>query len=260
MDEIKIFETKNELTWCPKCPDYLIKESVKMAMAKIMKSGVKKTDFAMVTDVGCNSKIFDYVNISGFYGLHGRAIPTAFGVHVGNPKMKVLCFSGDGGCFNEGLTHFIYACRYNADMTLLIFNNQIFSLTTGQATATTPNKTVTKTHPKGVQEKPMNPLIMALESGATFVARASSLDFKETAKIIEQAILHPGFSVVDILQPCIIYRDNSEFIKKNNYKVNPQSVLKAISEARKWDYSESGKVGLGIFHQRSEPTFMEKYG
>jgi len=242
-----MFETKYPITWCPGCPNFLIKKAIAMALSS---SGYKKEQFVAVTDIGCNSKIYDYLNISGFYGLHGRAIPTAVGVKIGNPKLQVLCISGDGAAYSEGISHFIHACRNNINITLLVHDNQVFSLTTGQATPTTEIGFVEKTHPSGVKEKPLNPLLLALEAGATFVARASALDLKHLSEVIEEAVKHPGFSFIDILQPCLVYHDNSDFLKKNTYKIKPMSFEKALEEARKWDYQLQGKVAVGVFYRK----------
>ncbi len=252
--------TKNEITWCPGCPNFLIKRAVEKALGNLMKD-YPKEDFVIVTDIGCSSKMYDYINLSGFYGLHGRAIPAAFGMAVANPKLKIMVFAGDGGTYNEGISHFIHACRYNADMTIIVHNNQVFSLTTGQSTATTETDFVEKTHPYGVKEKPVNPVLLALESGAGFVARASALDIEHTAKIIEEAVRHPGFSFVDILQPCLTYHDNSKFLKENTFKMSLDSFSfsEAVDEARKWDYNSESKVGIGIFFNEKKETFAEKY-
>lgn len=252
-------KTDCPLTWCPGCPNFLINLSVQKAVESLIGQGHKKEDFVVVTDIGCNSKIYDYLDLSGFYGLHGRSLPTGFGIKVGNPKLKVLVFVGDGGMFSEGISHFIHVCRYNIDLTLLVFNNGIFSLTTGQTSPTTEKGFVEKTHPFGVQEEPLNPLVLALDSGASFVARASALDFKGTTKVIEEAVKHKGFSFVDILQPCLVYHDFSEFLKKNNYSVNPLSLEEAQIEARKWNYAPEGKVGVGVFFKEEKKTFAEKY-
>src|SRR3989344_647812 len=252
--------TDYKITWCPGCPDFIIKKAIEKAVQELITKGYKQEDFVMVTDIGCNSKIYDYLNLSGFYGLHGRTIPAALGVKIGNPKLTVIGIAGDGGTLNEGLDHFIHACRYNTDITFLLFNNQVFSLTTRQATATTEEGFMEKTHPSGVKEKPLNPVVLALEAGATFVARTSSLDLGGMSQIIQEAIVHKGFSFVDIIQPCIVYHDTSDFLRKNCYKIEPMDLPKAIEEARKWDYAPQGKIPMGIFYQVKEETFEEKNG
>jgi 2-oxoglutarate ferredoxin oxidoreductase subunit beta len=245
-------------TWCPGCPNFLILSSFKNALCNLMEEGVKKEDFVIVTDIGCNGKIYDYVDVSGFNTLHGRTLPTSFGIKCGNPKLKVIGFIGDGGAYNEGLSHFVNACRYNMDMTLIVHNNQIFSLTAGQASNVTEKGFVEKTHPLGVKERPLNPMVLALESGATFVSRISALDIVEMQRVIKEAIKHKGFSVVEIMQPCIVFHKFSDFLKTSSYKVKEMDKEEAIQEAKKWNYTHDGKIGLGIFHKRDEKTFEER--
>ena len=255
-----MIKTNYPITWCPGCPNFMIKRAVEQALINLIKQGYKKEDFVSVTAIGCNAKMYDYLDISGFYGLHGRVLPTAFGIYVGNPKLKVIGFAGDGGTYNEGISHFVHAARYNHDMTFIVHNNQEFSLTTGQASATSEEGFVEKTHPFGVKEKPINPIILALEMGASFVARVSALDLQQMTEVIEKAIKHPGFAFIDILQPCIIYHDNTKILRENCYKIEPMPLNEAIAEARKWNYSCSeSKIAVGIFYQEKKPTFVEKY-
>lgn len=252
-------DTKNEITWCPGCPNFMIKEAVKRAILRLIEQGYKQEDFVMVTDIGCNAKMFDYLNISGFYGLHGRVLPVCLGISIANPHMKIIGFGGDGGTYNEGISHFAHNCRYNANFTMLVHNNQIFSLTTGQATATTETGFIEKTHPFGIKEKPLNPIVMALELGATFVARANALDINHTSKIIEEAIKHKGFSFIDILQPCLVYHNYTKWLRDNNYKIEPMAYNKALEESKKWNYEHKGKVAIGIFYKEKKPTLNERY-
>jgi len=253
--------TKNEITWCPGCTNFVVRTAVNNAVLSLIKQGYKKEEFVSVADIGCGAKIYDYLDISGMCGLHGRVVPLAFGIHIGNPKLKVLAFGGDGGIYNEGMGHFVHACRYNADMNVIVLNNQVFSLTTGQATATTEKGFVEKTHPFGVKESPLNPIVLALELGATFVARVSALDLKQMSDVIEKAIKHKGFSLIEVMQPCISYHNFSDFLRKNTYKIKPMSHDNALKEARKWNYNqhEGGEAATGIFYKKREPTFAENY-
>ena len=241
-------KTDFEITWCPGCTNFLILESVKQALANLIDNlGYKQTDFVMTTDIGCNSKIYDYLNISGIYGLHGRSVATGLGIKLGNPKLNVLSFIGDGGCYNEGISHFIHSLRYNQDMTIIVHDNQAFSLTTGQPTATSQIGYKSKANPEGEKFKPLNPIKLALASNATFIARANARDIKHTAKIIEKAIKHKGCSFVEIVQDCLIF--NKEMDNKDNlmHKVENKDKKKAEELANEWDYnSKSGKIPIGI--------------
>lgn len=254
--------TREQITWCIGCPDFLIFNSVKKAIENLMtKSKIKHSNFVMTADVGCNSKIFDYLNISGFYGLHGRSLPTGLGITIGNPNLKVLSFTGDGGLYNEGVSHLIHAGKYNADMSLIIFDNQVFSLTTGQPSATTQEKHVSKVHPHGVKEVPLNPIKLALACNISFIARCNARDVAHTTEIIEKAVLHKGFSFVEIIQDCIIFNKEVNIKDKMMHKI-PDNKDKATAEklADEWNYNTmSGTIPMGVIYQEERPTLTEKW-
>jgi 2-oxoglutarate/2-oxoacid ferredoxin oxidoreductase subunit beta len=257
---MKKLNTKNPNTWCPGCPNHMILKSAKEAISSLIKKGYKHKDFSMVTGIGCHAKIFDYVNLSGIYGLHGRVLPVMLGMKLGNPKLKVIGFGGDGDTYSEGLSHFISAGRYNADMTLIIHNNQSFSLTTGQVTPTSQLGFTAKSEPLGNQNKPLNPIKLALGSGATFIARCDANDMKHTKKILEQAIKHKGFSFIDVIQNCLIFNPDMGILNKFMYKVNNNSDMKKANFlVNQWDYNvKKGKIPIGIIYKKREKTFEEK--
>ena len=246
--------TKNENTWCPGCPNHGILASAKLALAKLIDGGYKHESFAMATGIGCHAKIFDYLNISGVYGLHGRVIPTCMGIKLGNPNLTVLGFAGDGDTYSEGMAHFIHAGRFNRDFTLVVHDNQSFSLTTGQATPTTQQGYKNKAQPLGEQCVPINPLKLALAAGVGFIARANAKDVKHTAEIFEKAIKHKGFSFVEVIQDCIIF--NVEINNKDQmmYKISDNhDSEKALELAEEWDYNgKNGKIPLGVIYQREK--------
>ncbi|MFA5174443.1 MAG: thiamine pyrophosphate-dependent enzyme [Candidatus Pacearchaeota archaeon] len=253
--------TKEPITWCPGCPNFMILASVKKALGELIKKGYKQEDFTMVTDIGCNAKIYDYINISGIYGLHGRALATAFGITLGNPNLHVLAFMGDGGCYSEGMSHFMHAGRYNSNMTLIVHDNQSFSLTTGQATGTSQQGFKTKAEPLGEFNKPLNPVKIALAADFSFVARCNARDIEHTAEILEKAIKHKGFSFVEIIQDCIIF--NPEINNKDSlmYKVKDNSDKKTAEKlVEEWDYNgKSGKIPLGVIYQKERLTLEDEW-
>lgn len=254
--------TKERSTWCPGCPNFCILSSVKKAIENMTKQGLRQEDFAMTTDIGCSSKIYDYLNISGIYGLHGRALPTGFGIKLGNPNLKVLSFVGDGGIYDEGISHFMHQGRYNADMTLIVHNNQSFSLTTGQPTATSQQGYKAKAFPTGQPDPPLNPIKVALAAGMSFVARCNARDINHTSEIIEKAIKHKGFSFVEILQDCLIFNTDINCKDKMMYKVEDNTDLKKAEKfASEWDYNskDKSKIALGILYQETKPTFSDKW-
>ena len=245
-------KTKQPITWCPGCSNFMILESVKKAIENLIKSGkYKQQDFAMTTGIGCHAKIYDYLNISGIYGLHGRVIPTAEGIKLGNPNLTVLGFAGDGDTYSEGMAHFIHAFRYNLDMTLVVHDNQAFSLTTGQPTPTTQQGYISKASPLGEQYKPFNPIKIALASGATFIARANAMDIQGTAEILEKAIKHRGFSYVEVMQKCLIFNTDMNDLDKLIYKIpDNKDKSKAEKLASEWNYnSKKGRIPVGVIYE-----------
>jgi len=258
----KPLTTSAENTWCPGCPNHMILESVKQTITKFIEDKTyKQEDFAITTDIGCHAKIFDYLKLSGIYCLHGRALPTAIGMKLGNPNLKVLAFAGDGAVYSEGMAHFIHAFKHNADMTLVLHDNQSFSLTTGQPTPTSQQGYISKSNPLGVQDKPMNPVKIALASGATFIARTNAQDIPHMVEVLTKAINHKGFSFVEVIQDCLIFNPEANAKDKEMYKVK-DNTDKATAEklADEFDYnSKSGKIPIGIIYQADEPTLEEKW-
>lgn len=254
--------THKKITWCPGCPDHVILESSRRAILGLIEQGYKREDFAMVAGVGCHGKIFDYLNISGVYGLHGRAIPTAIGVRLGNPNLNLLVFAGDGDTYSEGMAHFIHACRFNPDMALIVNDNQAFSLTTGQATPTSQLGFKTKAEPFGEFNQPLNPIHLALSAGASFVARCNARDIEHTQQVIEQAVKHKGFAFVEIIQDCIVFNLDVNDRDSRMYKLpnKVRSLKKALSLSQEFDYNlGNGKIPLGIFYQQHRKTLDEEW-
>ncbi|MFH0711714.1 MAG: thiamine pyrophosphate-dependent enzyme [archaeon] len=250
--------TSSEVTWCPGCPNHMILEAIKQTISK---SKIDQKDFCITTDIGCNSKIFDYLNLSGIYCLHGRAIPTAIGITLGNPNLKVLTFAGDGAAYSEGIAHFIHAFRYNPNMTLILHDNQSFSLTTGQPTPTSQQNYISKANPLGVKDKPFNPIKLALASNATFIARTNARDIPHMVETFTKAINHDGFSFVEVIQDCLIFNLDANNKDKLMYKINDNKNKQTAEKlADEFDYnSKSGKIPLGIIYQSAEPTLADKW-
>ncbi len=251
--------TKNIITWCPGCPNFMILASVKKVFAKLIDSGLNQKDIAMVTGIGCHAKIFDYLNVSGFYGLHGRVIPTCLGIKLGNPNLKVVGFAGDGDTYAEGMAHFIHAGRYNADMTLVVHDNQSFSLTTGQPTPTTQLGYKSKASPLGNFSCPINPIKLALASGVSFIARTNARDISHTSQILRAAIKHKGFSFVEIIQDCLIFNKDMNAKDKLMYEVKENRDKKTAEKlADEWNYNDKkGKIPIGILYRVEKPTLNE---
>jgi len=248
-------------TWCPGCPNHDILASAKLAITKLIKQGYRHESFAMATGIGCHAKMFDYLNLSGIYGLHGRVIPTCLGITLGNPNLNVIGFAGDGDTYAEGMAHFIHAGRFNSDFTLVVHDNQSFSLTTGQATPTSQQGYKSKAQPLGEFSSPLNPLKLALASGVSFIARTNARDVKHTAEILLKAIKHPGFSFIEVIQDCLIFNKDINNKDKLMYPIpDNKDKKKALQLIEQWDYNgKKGKIPLGVIFQERKPTVKEKY-
>jgi 2-oxoglutarate ferredoxin oxidoreductase subunit beta len=254
-------ETYAPKTWCPGCTNFAILEAVKRAISELIeKEGIKRENFVFTCGIGCHAKIFDYLNLNSFYGLHGRCIATAQGIKLANPNLKVLAFVGDGDTYNEGISHLIHAAKRNSDITVLVHDNRNFALTISQFTATSPRGFKGSSTPKGSIEEPFNPLELMLASGATFIARGYALKIDHLKDLIKKAILHKGFSFLEILQPCITFFDNRKFYEERIYELKTSLSKEAAKiKISEWDYSngEKAKIPIGVFYQVEKPSFEE---
>jgi len=253
---MKKLDTGEKSTWCPGCPNFLILEGVKQALAK-------RTNVAIVSGIGCHAKIFDYLNLPGLNSIHGRVLPTCLGLKIGNPNLNVVGFSGDGDAYQEGISHLVHAARYNSDFKYLVHNNQVFALTVGQPTATTEIGFKDKTTmPFGSKIVPLNPIKLMLACGASFVARVFA-DIKQVRWILNEAFKHKGFAFVEIMQPCITFHPDTGY-KEKTYSLektghNKRDLKAAFRKADEFDYNTVKKIPLGIFYQEKRETFEEKY-
>ena len=253
-------ETGTPMTWCPGCFNYQILAGVK----NYFNSKLKKDKLAIVSGIGCQGKIFDYINLNGLNTLHGRELPTALGIKMGNPNLDVYAFIGDGGCYNEGVSHLIHSARENIYMTCIVHNNQVFALTVGQPTGVTEQGFVDKTTPEGVVVKPLNPLKLVLSSNATFVARVFA-EVKQVEWALKEASKHKGFKFIEILQPCIIFHPHKGYKEKlkNIPKThNVKDFDKAMTLASKWDYNgikKGDQIYTGIFYKEKRETIIDKH-
>ena len=189
--------------WCPGCGDYHVLLSMSKALAELQR---KPEEVAVVSGIGCSSRMPAYLNCYGFHGVHGRALPLATGLKVARPDLTVLVAGGDGDGFSIGGNHFLHACRRNIDLTYIVMDNRVYGMTKGQPSPTTEPDWDSALSPGGTGLSPFHPLVIALASGANFVARAFSGEVNRTAEILVDAIEHPGFSFVQILSPCVTFR------------------------------------------------------
>lgn len=200
--KIKSYHTDNLFTWCTNCGNYGIFAAVKRALVA---EDIEPHQAALIFDIGCNGNGADKIAGYRFHGLHGRAIPLAAGVALANHDFKVVAFGGDGGTLSEGIGHLIHAIRCNYNFTFLLHNNSNYGLTTGQASATTPEGVPMNVAPDGVDAQPLNVMELVLSLNPSFAARTFSGDVKQMTEIFRAAMNHKGFSFVEILQTCTTY-------------------------------------------------------
>ena len=237
-------KTDAEITWCEGCGNFGIFSAVRNAIAQLEKEGIPHQNFVITAGIGCHAKIFDYLKISGLYSLHGRDVATAQGMKIANPELKVITFSGDGNGLGEGLAHTLFAAKRNQDITMLLHNNSVYALTTGQFSPLTEKGWNGPSTPTGSFEPPFNAISLLIEAGATFVARCFAGKIDHLTNTIKQAVKHEGFSFVEVLQPAVPYHKWSEYNEKVKFlKKEPSSREEALNLAR------SSRYKLGIFFQ-----------
>ncbi len=245
-------------TWCPGCGDWGIGIAIKQAL---IQSGLNPSEIAVVFGIGCSGNMNDFLNAYAIHSLHGRAIPNAVGIKIANHKIPVIAIVGDGDCFGEGGNHLIHACRGNHDITVIVHDNGVYGLTTGQVAPTAQKGFKSKSTPSGILETPINPLSLTLTSGATFVAQGFAGDVPHTISLIKAGIEHKGFSIINILQPCVTFN------KINTYQYYLQKVYKLDTEYKKDDFKiavqkslemNEEKFPLGIIYQVEKPSYTDQ--
>ncbi len=256
--ELKDYNTVARPDWCPGCGDFGIQVAVKQALVNLQ---IEPHNVAIVAGIGCSSKLTHWVNTYGLHGLHGRSLPPAVAVKFANPKLTVIADGGDGDGYGIGMGHLIHTIRRNVDMTYLVHNNMVYGLTKGQAAPTSMKGYKSPSTPFGVVEEPVNPMALALSAGATFVARASAGDAPHLIKIIEAAIKHKGFALIDIFQPCVTFNkiNTYAFFMQNCYKLETDPAFDKSNFGMAMEKAmQKDKLPIGIFYQAERPTYEEE--
>jgi 2-oxoglutarate ferredoxin oxidoreductase subunit beta len=189
--------------WCPGCGDFGVVNALSKALAKL---ALRPENVGIVSGIGCSSRIPAYMSCYGFHGVHGRALVAGAGLKIARPDLTVIVAGGDGDGYSIGGNHFLHACRRNVDMTYIVMDNRVYGMTKGQASPTTEPDWDSKLSPDGTGLREFHPLVIALASGANFIARAFTGDPNGLADVIVQAVRHPGFSFIEVLSPCITFR------------------------------------------------------
>lgn len=243
-----------EPSWCPGCGNYQILSSLKKALVEL---GIEPWEVLLVSGIGQSSKLPHYMKGHTFNGLHGRALPVATAAKLANHKLHVIVIAGDGDCYGEGGNHFIHTIRRNPNITLLVHNNQIYGLTKGQASPTSAQGTHSKVQPFGNLSEPLNPLALAVSLNCGFVARGFSGDQEHLKELMKAAITHKGFSLLDILQPCVTFNKVNTFkwYRDRVYKLedgyDPADRLKAFEQTLEW----GERIPNGVFFKSTRPAF-----
>ena len=253
--------TDAQNTWCPGCGNFAIQHTLKNVLTEMEQNGKSLDEVVLVSGIGCHAKIADYLNINSFYALHGRPIPVATGIKLGNPDLTVICCTGDGDSYAEGLDHLIFAAKRNIDITVIVHNNRVYGLTTGQYTPTSPLGFKGKSTPSGTAEYPLNPLELMLASGATYVARGYTKKMDLLKKLIVEGIAHKGFAFIDVLQICATFFPATDYYSPRVYELadhDPENFESACAKSREWDYNGDAPIALGTFFTRYLPSFDDK--
>ncbi len=254
--------TRAKNVWCPGCGNFAVERALVSLFQTLPDEGIPLENVVIVTGIGQHGKLFDYLNVNGFYAIHGRTIPVATGIKLANPDLHVIAIAGDGDCYAEGIEHFIFGAKRNIDITVLVHNNRVYALTTGQYGPTTPEGFRGRSTPGGTLEHPLNPLELALVSGATFVGRGYTQRIDQLGRLIKEGFLHRGFSFIDILQVCVTYYNQAEYYNAHVYDWEDHDegdFNRAFALAREWDYNSDARIGLGVLYRTKKPTFGDGY-
>lgn len=242
-------------TWCPGCGDFSIWAAFKNAAVD---KGWDSTNTVLVAGIGCHGHILNYTKIPSVEGLHGRAVPVAEGLKMANSRLNVFVFSGDGDSLAEGGNHFVHAARRNHNVTIIVHDNAIYGLTTGQTSPASPHGFKSKSTPSGNLDNPISPVTLGISAGATFVAREYAAHIPELAKLIIQANDHDGLSIIDVLQPCVSFNDlyDHAYYQENTYypgqDYDPTNKKEAFQKSLEWGPKQ---IAIGVIYKEEKPSY-----
>jgi 2-oxoglutarate ferredoxin oxidoreductase subunit beta len=246
-----------ETAWCPGCGNFNILKTFKETMVEM---GIEPHQFTIVSGIGQAAKFPHYVRCNTFNGLHGRALPVATGVRFANHEHTVMVFTGDGDCYGEGGNHLLHAIRRNINIKLFVHDNQIYGLTKGQASPTSTEGIKTKNQPLGVFSEQLNPMALGVALDCSFVARGFAGDTEHLKELMKQAVDHKGFTLVDILQPCVSFNkvNTYQWYKERVYRIgpdyDPEDRVKAFEKSLEW----GERIPLGVIYRNDRLTYEER--
>jgi 2-oxoglutarate ferredoxin oxidoreductase subunit beta len=244
--------------WCPGCGNFGILSALNRALIELE---IEPHQVLLVSGIGQAGKLPHYTRGNVFNSLHGRPVPPAIGAKIANSELVVIAVSGDGDAYGEGGNHFLHAARRNHDITYLVHNNQVYGLTKGQASPTSDVGFITKTTPYGASS-PVNPIALAIVSGASFVGRGFAGDVGHLTSLIKEGILHKGFSLIDVLQPWVSFNHKNTFqwYRERVYKMegengyDPSDKKAAMEKAQEW----GDRIPIGIIYRIKSLTYEEQ--
>ena len=253
------FQSDDPIAWCPGCGNFSTLEALKKALVDIQQ---EPHELVIVSGIGQAPKTPHYLRCNCFNGLHGRTLPVATGIKLANHKLTVIAQGGDGDGYGEGGNHFLHAMRRNINITYLVHNNQVYGLTKGQTSPTSDYGFVTRTTPRGAISPACNPLLLAVASDCSFVARGFAGEIDHLSDLIKAGIQHKGFALIDILQPCVSFNRVNTFkwYSERVYKIDADSPhdtedrLWAFQKAQEWGV----KIPIGVLYRNQRPTLEEQ--
>jgi 2-oxoglutarate ferredoxin oxidoreductase subunit beta len=253
------FDSPERPTWCPGCGNFGILNAIKMALAE---QNIAPHEIVMVTGIGCGSKLPHYIKVNGLHTIHGRPVAVATGARLANHGIQIMTVHGDGDGYGMGLAHFAHAARRNIGIVDVVQNNRVYGLTKGQYSPTSDPGMRTPTSPEGAIDRPVPPLALAITMGATFVSRGYPGDLRHLVWVIGQALQHPGYALVDVLQPCVTFNRPSayDFYNPRVYKLEDAGhdvTDKTAAWERAFEWGD--RIPIGIFYvEKGTPSYEEQ--
>ncbi|GAB6878729.1 thiamine pyrophosphate-dependent enzyme [Halorubrum gandharaense] len=251
-------------TWCPGCGDFSVLKALKQSLPEM---GRSPEETLLVTGIGCSGKLNSYLDSYGFHTIHGRSLPVARAAKLANPDLEVVAAGGDGDGYGIGGNHFIHTARENHDMTYIVFNNEIFGLTKGQTSPTSPKGHKSKTQPSGSAKEPLKPLSLALNAGASYVARTAAVNPNQAKEILQEAMEHDGFAHVDFLTQCPTWnKDARQYVpyidvnESDDYDFDKTDSVEAAAMMRETEEAlHDGEVLTGRFYvDEDRPSYQQE--
>ncbi|UOF90434.1 2-oxoacid:ferredoxin oxidoreductase subunit beta [Fodinisporobacter ferrooxydans] len=257
MATVKEFRNNVRPNWCPGCGDFSVQASIQRALGNM---DLEPENVAVISGIGCSGRISGYINSYGLHGVHGRALPIAQGVKLANRDLVVIASGGDGDGFGIGLNHFMHAVRRNIDLTYIVMDNNIYGLTKGQHSPTSAFGFKAKNTPQGTIENALKPAQVALSAGISFLAQGFSSDVNQLTSLIEQAIQHRGFSLINVFSPCVTYNkiNTYDWYRENIVNLeqdeNYDSSNKALAMQKVF---ETNGLCTGLIYKEDRPVFQD---